>query len=140
MGPDIITDFANTCTGLINNLPVSIYSFLLRSNLMLLLAAVFAEIGFNKGYRTRKAQLFWVALGMTVGISLPIEPLFHTRVFQVIKPWFMLALAAGAFYVLPGKVAFLLEPRLGQQLQLKKRITITLAVLFVLNLFSGGQV
>lgn len=136
---DIIGNTWNSFAATIESLPISIYSYLLRSNIMLLLAAVFAEIGFNKGYRTPKAQLFWVALGITVGISLPIDPLFHTRVFQVIKPWFILALAAGVFYVLPGKVAFLLEPRLGQQLQLKKRITIALAILFVLNLFSGGQ-
>lgn len=134
---DIISNTWNTCAAVIDAMPLSISSFLLRSNIMLLLAALFAEVGFNKGYRSKKAQLFLVALGLVVGISLPLEPILYTRVFRTIKPWFILALAAGAFYVLPGKVAFLLEPRLGSQLKLRQRITITLFFLFILNLFGG---
>lgn len=130
---DLIGNIWNTSAALIDMLPMSTYSFLLRSNIMLILAALFAEVGFNKGYRKKSSQLFLAVLGLVVGMSCPLEPLLYTRVFQVIKPWFLILLTVGAFIVLPGRTAQLLEPRLGSQLRLRKRITITLSILFILN-------
>jgi hypothetical protein len=131
---DILSNGWEIYQGFAYDLPTSIYSFLIRANAILLIPTAIAYAGFIKGWRNSAAQSFLIVLGMLIGLSLPIDS--YLLYNDHWRPWVIPLLVTGLFY-LPSALAFLRDPRLGEQLKLRKRIQIGLIALFIINLFWG---
>lgn len=131
---DIISQFWNEYSTFATQLPDAIYSFLIRANTILLTPAAIAYAGFIKGWRNSAAQTFLIVLGMLMGLSMPINS--YLLYNDHWRAWAIPLLVTGLFY-LPCALAFLRDPRLGEQLKLRKRIQFGLIALFIINLLWG---
>ena len=128
---DIFSKIWEIYSGIAHALPVPVYSFLLRANILLLLPAVIAYLGFSRGgWRSQQLQVMLMIAGLLIGLSLPLDRFVYPNGF---RPWTVILLITGLVY-LPGIVAFLCQPRLERQYRLRMYIHIGLAVLFVANL------
>lgn len=128
---DIFSKIFDTYAAFAYCLPVSVFSFLLRANVLLLLPVGIAYLGFTRGgWRSRKLQHLMIVVGLLIGLSLPLDRLVHPSGF---RPMMVIVLITGLIY-LPAALAFFCEPRWERQYRLRKRIHIGLAILFVINL------
>lgn len=131
---DILSNGWKIYQGFAYDLPISIYSFLIRANAILLVPTAIAYAGFIKGWRNSAAQAFLIVFGMLIGLSIPIDS--YLLYNDHWRPCAIPLLVTGLFY-LPSALAFLRDPRLGEQLKLRKRIQFGLIALFVINLLLG---
>lgn len=132
---DIINCFSQAYSNLTNNMPLAVFSFLLRANLLLLCPIIAAYIGFSQGLRSQKLQAISMVFGALVAISLPLpEALLHPSLW---RPWLTMLLLLGAWY-LPVPFSFLAHPRMGTQGRVLKHTRLILAGLFLLNFIFFG--
>lgn len=115
---------------LIHQIPDTVFSFLLRANLLLLGPIIAAYIGFMQGVRNRKLQIVLMATGALAAISIPLHGLMASR---ALLPWLFIALLLGCWY-LPLVFSFLAHPHRGSQIKITKGTRWAVAVLFLLNL------
>jgi hypothetical protein len=128
---DIISDVWNGYSSLTCNLPPSVFSFLLRANLLLLCPVIAAYIGFSQlGLRSHRLQAVLMVIGALVAISIPLDRFMAP---SALRPWLTIILLLGCWY-LPVVFSFLAHPRLGTQARVLRTTRITLVILFVLNL------
>jgi hypothetical protein len=133
---DIISWIWNGYSSLTYNLPSTVFSFLLRANLLLLCPVIAAYIGFSQIGRSHRLQAILMVIGALVAISIPLEWL---TVPSAWRPWTIIILLAGCWY-LPVIFSFLAHRELGTQARVLRATRITLVLLLVLNLiFFGGQ-
>ena len=114
-----------------NLLPVSIYSFLFRSNLILGVPALLVFIGFMKaGWRSKQLNILLLITGFIFGMSVPLKVDYYSP----LRPWLILAFIIN-LAVIPNLWAFLWEPRKAFQHKIRRRFQIALATLFIINLW-----
>ncbi len=129
---DIISWIWNGYSSLTYNLSPSVFSFLLRANLLLLCPIIAAYIGFSQLGQlcSHRLQAVLMIIGALVAISIPLEWL---TVPSAWRPWTIIILLAGCGY-LPVLFSFLAHRGLGTQARVLRITRIALVVLFLLNL------
>ena len=114
-----------------NLLPVSIYSFLFRSNLILGVPALLVFIGFMKaGWRSKQLNILLLITGFVFGMSVPLK----VEYYSPLRPWLILAFIIN-LAIIPSLWAFLWEPRRALQHKIRRRFQIAVLALFIINLW-----
>ena len=127
---DIISYVWEAYSNLTYNLPVAIYSFMLRANLLLLCPIIAAFLAFRQGVRNQKIQAALIAFGLLVAISIPLHKFMEPTIW---RPWLVLFLILG-LWSLPIVFSWLAVPRLDMQAKLLKITRWVIFGLFLLNL------
>ena len=131
MGTDIYQTWWLWWHNLTSLLPVSIYSFLFRSNLILGIPGLLVFIGFMKaGWRSKQLNILLLISGFFFGMSIPIKIDYYSP----LRPWLVLIFTIN-LAVIPSLWAFLWEPRRALQHKIRRRFQIVLLFLFILNLW-----
>ena len=128
---DILSYIWEVYSSLTCNLPVSVFSFLIRANLLLLCPIAAAYIGFHQGLRSQKIQAILMIIGVLIAISIPLYRVVLTP--SIWRPWLTLILVLGCWY-LPIAFSFLAHPHFGTQLKVIKYTRLIIAGLFLINL------
>ena len=134
---DILSWIGSVYSDFTYNLSPSVFSFLLRANLLLLFAAIAAYIGHSQlGLRSPQFQAVLIVLGALIAISIPLDRFMEP---SSLRPWVTVILLLG-FLFLPVIVAINAHPWQGSQKKILRITQITLAILYLLNvIFFGGQ-
>lgn len=128
---DIFEVWRNWYLVKVNPLPVSIYSFLFRSNLILGVPALLVFIGFMKaGWRSKQLNILLLITGFIFGMGIPIE----VDSYSPLRP-FLLILFTINLAVIPNLWAFLWEPRQALQHRIKRRFQIALVALLTIQIW-----
>lgn len=135
---DILSWIGRVYSDFTYNLSPSVFSFLLRANLLLLFAVISARLGHSQlGMRSPQFLAVLMGLGTLIAISIPLDRFMEP---SALWPWLIFFFLAGCL-VLPVSVAKKAHPWQGRQKKVLKIIWGILAILFVLNLifFRGHQ-
>jgi len=132
---DIISFVWEAYSNLTYNLPVAIYSFMLRANLLLLCPILVAFLAFRQGVRNQKIQAALMAVGILVAISLPLNRFMTPTMW---RPFMVLLLVLG-LWNLPVVFCWLAVPRLDMQAKVLKITRWVLCGLFMLNFMFWRQ-
>jgi len=127
---DIISFVWEAYSNLTYNLPVAIYSFMLRANLLLLCPIIAAFLAFRQGVRNQKIQAALIVIGLLGAMSIPLHKFMEPTMW---RPWLVLFLVLGLLY-LPVVFSWLTVPRLDMQAKVLKVTRWVLLALFLLNL------
>ena len=116
------------------DLPDHILSFLIRANLLILCSAAAAYAGRSQGIMNQKVQSSLVALGALIGIGMPVD-------FMMVpaggRPVAVFILMLGCWFH-PLLLAKHAHTYPAIQVKIIQYTRISLAILFILNLFLGG--
>lgn len=128
---DILSFIWEAYSRLVYNLPVYVFSFLLRANLLLICPLVAAYIGFSQGIRNQKIQIILMVIGLLLGLSIKLDRALSP---SPLRPWVTIILVLGLWFG-PVPLSFLAHPSKGVQVKVIKYTRITLITLFILNGF-----
>ena len=133
---DILITIRDFFINQIYNLPESFTTFILRMGLLLALSAGFLLfIWVYSPWRTVFSQTCVAFLATICALYTPVEK-FRDAGKEFLTFSIILALLCMIF--LPGKISFLLTPRFGNQLKLKRIIIYVILGLFALQIIIGG--
>lgn len=131
---DILTAIWEWLRPILGDLPIYIYSFLLRANIVMGLPAVAVLIGFKKfGWRSNRFNTLLLYAGFIFGLTVPLGDLDYQ---SPLRPWLVMIFTINLLY-LPSLWAFLMEPWWQPQKIIRTRISWALFILFIANFFMG---
>jgi hypothetical protein len=133
---DILITLRDFVIDIIFSLPEGVTSIILRIGLLLALSTILLYgVWIYIPWRTVFSQTSVAFIAVVIAVYSPVEQL-RSSGKEVLAFWVIFALLCMVF--LPGRIAFLLTPRLGNQLKLKKGIVFFIWGALFVQLLIGG--
>ncbi|MCK5491506.1 MAG: hypothetical protein KAJ14_00145 [Candidatus Omnitrophica bacterium] len=128
---DILILLKNQWINFIISLPESVVSYILRMALLLTLATIILTFSWYAPWRSVFFQLFMLFVVISLSMCIPVQKILELQEWQFV---FIITTAFLCMIFIPNFLPFLLTPKVGNQIKIKKILLISVWGLFLAQL------
>ena len=128
---DVLILLKNQWIDFISGLPESVVSYILRMALLLIIAIIILTLSWHTPWRSVFLQMFMFFVVISLSMCISVQRILELQEWQSI---FIITTAFLCMIFIPNFLPFLLTPKFGNQVRMKKILLVSIWGLFLAQL------